>query len=108
MTKDNEQKYEEPVKSEPCPQEQHEEHSEKTVPHSYRSMRHSPSHQKNIQNRRTSKPQSSSAGSFFKNLLPKNLETGDLMVILLLLLMAGDCSDDHNYALLTLAIYCFM
>ena len=47
-------------------------------------------------------------GSFLKNLLPKDLDTGDLMVILLLLLMAGDCEEDRNNALLTLAIYLFM
>ncbi len=53
-------------------------------------------------------PQSQSAGSFLKQLLPKNLDTGDLIVILLLLLMAGDCKEDQNTALLTLAIYLFM
>ena len=30
------------------------------------------------------------------------------MVILLLLLMAGDCEEDRSNALLTLAIYLFM
>lgn len=30
------------------------------------------------------------------------------MIILLLLLMAGDCQEDRNTALLTLAIYLFM
>ena len=47
-------------------------------------------------------------GSFLKNLLPKDLDTGDLMVILLLLLMAGDCEEDRSNALLTLALYLFM
>jgi len=41
-------------------------------------------------------------------LLPKNLDTGDLLVIILLLLMAGDCAEDKNTALLTLALYLFM
>ena len=45
---------------------------------------------------------------FFKNLLPKDMDAGDLMVILLLLLMAGDCDEDKNTALLTLALYFFM
>ena len=49
-----------------------------------------------------------SAGSFLKQLLPKDLDTGDLIVILLLLLMAGDCQEDQNTALLTLALYLFM
>ena len=45
-----------------------------------------------------------SAGSFLKQLLPKNLDTGDLLVIVLLLLMAGDCKEEQNSALLTLAL----
>lgn len=52
--------------------------------------------------------ESNSISGFFKNLLPKDLDTGDLMIILLLLLMAGDCEDDKNTALLTLALYFFM
>ena len=53
-------------------------------------------------------PQARGAGDFLRQLLPKNLDTGDLMIILLLLLMAGDCQEDRNTALLTLAIYLFM
>ena len=45
---------------------------------------------------------------FLRNLLPKNFDTGDLIVVLLLLLMAGDCKEEQNTALLTLALYCFM
>jgi hypothetical protein len=44
---------------------------------------------------------------FLRQLLPKDFDTGDLMVVLLLLLMAGDCPEDQNTALLTLAIYLF-
>lgn len=47
------------------------------------------------------------AGSFLRRLLPKDLDTGDLLIALLLLLMAGDCPEDQNTALLTLAIYLF-
>lgn len=47
-------------------------------------------------------------GSFLKKLLPKDFDTGDLLIVLLLLLMAGDCSEDQNSALLTLALYFFM
>ena len=43
-----------------------------------------------------------------KSLLPKNLDTGDLVVVLLLLLMAGDCKEEQNTALLTLALYLFL
>ena len=43
-----------------------------------------------------------------RNLLPKNLDTGDLIIILLLLLMANDCEENRNHALLTLALYFFL
>lgn len=52
--------------------------------------------------------QSIPAGSFLRQLLPKNMDTGDLLIVLLLLLMAGDCAEDKNTALLTLALYLFM
>ena len=48
------------------------------------------------------------AGSFLKQLIPKGLDTGDLLIIVLLLLMAGDHEDEKNTALLTLALYLFM
>lgn len=51
---------------------------------------------------------SGDAGDFLRQLLPKNLDTGDLLIILLLMLMAGDCREDRNTALLTLALYLFM
>ena len=41
-------------------------------------------------------------------MLPKNIDTEDLLIILLLLLMSGDCAEDQNTALLTLAIYLFL
>jgi len=47
-------------------------------------------------------------GGFLKNLIPKDFDTGDLIVVLLLLLMAGDKPEDKNNALLTLALYCFL
>ena len=43
-----------------------------------------------------------------RQLLPKDFDTGDLIVVLLLLLMAGDCEEDRNNALLTLALYFLM
>lgn len=49
-----------------------------------------------------------SVGNFLKRLLPKDFDTGDLLIVLLLLLMAGDCAEDQNSALLTLALYFFM
>ena len=47
-------------------------------------------------------------GNFLKRLLPANLDTGDLLIIVLLLLMAGECAEDKTSALLTLALYLFM
>ena len=45
---------------------------------------------------------------FFKNLLPSNFDTGDLIIMLLLLLLAGDCQEDKTPAMLTLVLYLFM
>ncbi len=53
-------------------------------------------------------PPTESIGGFLKQLLPKDFDTGDLIVVLLLLLMAGDKPEERNTALLTLALYCFL
>lgn len=53
-------------------------------------------------------PETLSITGFFRQLLPKDFDTGDLLVILLLLLMSGDCADDQNTALLTLVLYLFL
>lgn len=53
-------------------------------------------------------PVPNSVGGFLKNILPKEFDTGDLLVVLLLLLMAEHCDEDKNTALLTLALYFFM
>lgn len=45
---------------------------------------------------------------FLKNLLPGNFDTEDLLIVLLLLLMSGDCREDRNLPLLTLALYLFL
>ncbi len=50
----------------------------------------------------------SSAGGFLRQLLPQSFDTGDLIVVLLLLLLAGDCEEDRSTALLTLVLYLFM
>ena len=47
-------------------------------------------------------------GSFLRRILPENFDTGDLIVVLLLLLMAGDCQEDKNNAILTIALYFLM
>ena len=53
-------------------------------------------------------PSGSSVPDFLRNLLPKDFDTADLMIVLLLLLMAGDCQEDQNTALLTLVLYLFL
>ena len=53
-------------------------------------------------------PKNEPIGGFLRQLLPKDFDTGDLIVVLLLLLMAGDCEEDRNTALLTLALYFLM
>ena len=45
---------------------------------------------------------------FFDDLLPKGLDTEDLIVILLLLLMSENCRDTPNTALVTMLIYLFL
>lgn len=60
------------------------------------------------QRQRQERPRAVPAESFLKQLLPKDLDTGDLIVVLLLLLMAGDSQEDRNTALLTLALYLFL
>lgn len=52
--------------------------------------------------------QPNGAGDFLRHLIPKNLDTGDLLIIVLLLLMAGDCEENKSTWLLTLALYLFL
>ena len=51
---------------------------------------------------------SQGAFSFLQQLLPQNLDTADLLIIILLLLMAGDRNENKNSWLLTLALYLFL
>ena len=46
-----------------------------------------------------------SAVSFLQNLLPKNMDTGDLLMLLILLLLIQDGSEDAPTALLTIALF---
>ena len=52
--------------------------------------------------------ETTNVGSFLRQLLPKGFDTEDLLIVLLLLLMSGDCQKDQNTALLTLVLYLFM
>lgn len=53
-------------------------------------------------------PKEGPVGSFLRQLLPKSFDTGDLFIVLLLLLMAGDSEEGRSNALLTLALYFIM
>ena len=55
--------------------------------------------------KKPSPQQNTNSDGFLRQLLPKNIDTGDLLVIALLLLMAGDWQEDKSTALLTLALY---
>ena len=47
-------------------------------------------------------------GHFLRQLLPRDFDAEDLLVVLLLLLMSGDSGEDSHFALLTLGLYLFM
>ena len=53
------------------------------------------------------RPEPLAVGNFLKQLLPKDFDTEDLLIVLLLLLMSADCREDQNSALLTLVLYLF-
>lgn len=107
-------------REEPCPRNESQSHDEARRPEQNppcpppmpRQRRQEPSRQQRPS--RQPKPEAcplrkeTSVGSFLRNLLPKDFDTGDLLIVLLLLLMAGDCQEDQNTALLTLALYLFM
>lgn len=83
----------------PCPppppkQSQQRRHSSNPPPYARQDKR--------------SEPRDGNVLQFLRNLLPKNFDTGDLLVVILLLLLSADCQDDQNTALLTLALYLFM
>lgn len=53
-------------------------------------------------------PEAGNVSGFLRGLIPPNFDTGDLIVVLLLLLLAGDCEQERSTALLTLALYLFL
>lgn len=57
---------------------------------------------------KSKEPQHTGILDYFRNLFPGELDTGDLLIILLLLLMAGDCNGNDHTALLTLVLYLLM
>jgi hypothetical protein len=69
---------------------------------------HNPPPRRPPPKRETCKKETPGVLPFLKQLLPKEFEIEDLLIVLLLLLMAGDCEKDRNTALLTIALYLFM
>ena len=53
----------------------------------------------------TPPPVSEPIPAFLRQLIPKGFDTGDLIIVLLLLLIAGDSETRRSNALLTLALY---
>lgn len=54
------------------------------------------------------KKENTNVTGFLKQLLPKDFDVEDLLVVLLLLLMSGDSQENQNTALLTLVLYLFL
>ena len=50
-------------------------------------------------------PRQDSIPSFLRQLIPQGFAPGDLIIVLLLLLIAGDSQESRSNALLTLALY---
>lgn len=50
-------------------------------------------------------PQPEPVMGFLRQMLPQGFDTGDLIIVLLLLLIAGDNPENRSNALLTLALY---
>ena len=50
-------------------------------------------------------PQPEPITGFLRQLIPQGFDTGDLIIVLLLLLIAGDSQESRSHALLTLALY---
>lgn len=53
-------------------------------------------------------PRQGSPLGFLAQLLPKGLDFGDVAILFLLLLMAGDNEENRNNAFLTMALYCIL
>mgnify|MGYP006967225266 CR=1 FL=1 len=68
--------------------------------------KHCPNRRQKSHTSETNSP--SGITALLSQFLPKDFDTGDLMVVLLLLLMSGDCHENQSNALLTLALYLFL
>lgn len=69
---------------------------------------HNPPPRRPVPRREPCRKEPAGVVSFLRQLLPKEFDTEDLLIVLLLLLMAGDCQENQNTALLTLVLYLFL
>ena len=53
-------------------------------------------------------PSRSEPMGFLKQLLPRDFDSSDWIIVLLLLLMSGDKPEDRSHMLMTLALYLLM
>ncbi len=100
-----------PAPPPPCPPPPVDECRPEPQPRQQNRHQPRPPHKPSQRQRYQPKQQPQKAAvqeGFLGQLLPKNLDTGDLLVMALLLLMAGDCQEAKSNALLTLAIYLFL
>lgn len=95
-----------PVPPPPPPQPREECPTEPERPPCQNCVHNRPQRPNPVRPKKSASPQG--VGSFLKNLLPRDFDTEDLLIVLLLLLMAGDCQEDQNSALLTLVLYLFL
>ena len=90
-------------------QEPHSQTQRATPPVKQSSANHSnpppPPGKPPTQSPRPQPPRSEPISGFLRQLIPKGFDTGDLIIVLLLLLMAGDNPEHRSNALLTLALY---
>lgn len=97
-----------PPQSEPCPPHPDPTPEEpKPKPNPPHPCTHMQQHRPYRPAQRKQEAESAGVGNFLRQLLPRDFDTADLIVVLLLLLMSADGTDD-NSALLTLALYLFM
>lgn len=64
-----------------------------------------PSSVSSVPERKAQEKSCNASCPFLQGLLPTGFDTGDLIVVLLLLLMAGDSREERDTALLTLVLY---
>lgn len=88
---------------------------QRSVPHSQRPTPPPPMNSSQVSPPQIHPPQAPPPGrqppptepisGFLRQLIPQGFDTGDLIIVLLLLLIAGDSKEARSNALLTLALY---